>query len=69
MGLNVHTVAFRPDPYKPICRLVRDYHDLDWDLGQDSNYTPRFPPAHNQGAGEVVPACWAIALETPMAGS
>jgi hypothetical protein len=43
MGLNVHTVQFKPELYKPVCRLVRDYHGFDWDVGGDTNYAPRFP--------------------------
>lgn len=42
MGLNGHTVLFRPELYKPICRLVRDYHSLEWDVGMDTHYAPRF---------------------------
>jgi len=58
MGLNVHTVAFRPELYKPVCRLVRDYHGLDWDLGQDSSYAPRFPLARNQVDWEELYGGW-----------
>src|SRR4051794_11268686 len=32
MGLNVHSVVFKPDVYKPVCRLLRDYHPVVWDL-------------------------------------
>jgi len=48
MGLNVHSVAFKPEIYKPVCRLLRDYHPLDWDLGDDTSSTPPFPLARNQ---------------------
>jgi len=47
MGLCVHTVMFKPDLYKPICRLVRDYHGFEWDVGDDSSYAPKFPLARN----------------------
>jgi hypothetical protein len=47
MGLNVHTYQFRPDLYAPVCRLVRDYHNLHWDIGQDSDYSPQFPLSRN----------------------
>jgi len=47
MGLNVHTVAFKPDLYKPICRLLRDYHPIDWDFGSDSSRPTTFPLAAN----------------------
>lgn len=47
IGLNVHTVQFRPDLYRPVTRLVRDYHGFSWDVGADSDYIPRFPFARN----------------------
>ena len=34
MGLNVHSIGFKPELYKPVCRLVRDYHPMVWDLGR-----------------------------------
>lgn len=58
MGLNVHTVLFKPELYKPVCRLLRDYHGLDWDLGQDTNYAPRFPFARNQVNWEELYGGW-----------
>ncbi len=48
MGLNVHTVQFKPDLYKPICRLLRDYHPLDWDTGEDTSHATTFPLAANR---------------------
>lgn len=52
IGLCVHTVQFRPALYRPVCDLVRDYHDLRWDLGDatgqaDTAYATRFPFARN----------------------
>src|SRR4051812_7340786 len=47
MGLNVHTVQFRPELYKPVCRLVRDYHPVHWDLGDDTARALAFPMAAN----------------------
>lgn len=47
MGLNTHTVGFKPDLYKPICRLIRDYHPVIWDVGDDTNFATRFPMARN----------------------
>jgi hypothetical protein len=29
IGINGHTVQFKPDRYQPGCRLVRDYHPVD----------------------------------------
>src|SRR5579871_1023301 len=48
MGLNGHTVLFKPELYRPVGQLVRDYHGLDWDVGDDTSYTPRFPMSRNQ---------------------
>lgn len=48
IGLNVHTVQFRPDLYRPICRLVRDYHPTHWDTGDDSARPTTFPIAANK---------------------
>jgi serine/threonine-protein kinase ATR len=47
MGLNVHTVLFKPELYHRLIRLVRDYHGFKWDVGDDSSYTPQFPMARN----------------------
>jgi serine/threonine-protein kinase ATR len=48
MGMCVHTVQFKPELYKPVCRLVRDYHGLEWDLGDETNFWPVFPFARNR---------------------
>ncbi|HYE20363.1 MAG TPA: hypothetical protein VEA69_18090 [Tepidisphaeraceae bacterium] len=48
MGLNVHTVQFKPDLYKPVCRHLRDYHPLDWDTGKDTSRPTAFPFAANR---------------------
>jgi len=47
IGLNGHTVQFKPDLYQPIGKLVRDYHPVEWDLGPDSSKLPPFPFAKN----------------------
>jgi hypothetical protein len=47
MGLNGHTVQFRPQLYRPIASHVRDYHPAEWDLGRDSDHIPSFPFARN----------------------
>lgn len=47
IGLNVHTVLFKPELYRPVCRLLRDYHGFDWDVGADTDYAPRFPLSRN----------------------
>lgn len=58
MGINGHTVQFKPDLYAPICDLVRDYHPVEWDLGQDSDYEPPFPFARNRVNWEAVYGSW-----------
>src|SRR5690349_16549502 len=48
MGLNVHTVQFKPDLYAPVCRLLRDYHPMGWDLiNDDPARRTTFPMAAN----------------------
>ena len=47
IGLNVHTVQFKPELYAPVTRVVRDYHPINWDVGNDTSYAPQFPRARN----------------------
>ena len=47
MGINGHTVQFRPQLYRSIAGLVRDYHPVEWDLGQDSEFVTSLPMARN----------------------
>jgi hypothetical protein len=47
MGINGHTVQFRPQLYRPIASRVRDYHPVEWDLGQDSEFVTVLPMARN----------------------
>lgn len=47
IGLNVHTVLFKPDLYRPVANLLRDYHGLDWDLGNSPANATTFPRAKN----------------------
>ena len=58
MGLCVHTVQFKSDLYKPICLHVRDYHGLNWDLGDDTDFRPMFPLARNQVNWETLYGDW-----------
>src|SRR4051794_14214921 len=48
IGLNVHTVQFKPELYQPVTKRLRDYHPFDWDVGNETDYYPRFPFARNQ---------------------
>ena len=48
MGVNGH-FQFKPELYKQTCRLVRNYHNLNWDF-KDRNVSvlPKFPMAVNK---------------------
>ncbi len=54
MGLNVHTVQFKTELYKPVTRRLRDYHGFKWDVGDDTDYYPRFPFAQSRRLGDDV---------------
>lgn len=58
IGLNVHTVQFRPELYRPVARLVRDYHGFGWDVGEETDYYPRFPFARNRVDWETLYGGW-----------
>jgi serine/threonine-protein kinase ATR len=58
VGVNGHTVLFRPELYRPVARLVRDYHPMDWDLGADTSSAPPFPKAANGVDWEQVYGSW-----------
>jgi hypothetical protein len=47
IGINGHTVQFKPELYQPVCRLARDYHPVEWDLGKNTSELPPFPQASN----------------------
>ena len=48
MGLNVHTVQFKTELYKPVTRLLRDYHGFKWDVGDETDFRTTFPFARNR---------------------
>jgi hypothetical protein len=58
MGINGHTIQFKPELYKSVCRLVRDYHPVEWDLGNDSAYVTTFPSARNRVDWSKVYGSW-----------
>ncbi len=58
IGINGHTIAFKPELYRPVCGLVRDYHPVDWDLGSDSAELPGFPFAKNGVNWQQVYGSW-----------
>src|SRR5271165_6489949 len=47
VGINGHTVQFKPGLYQPVCRLARDYHPVEWDLDGNTAELPPFPLAKN----------------------
>jgi hypothetical protein len=65
IGINGHTVQFKPEIYQPVCRLVRDYHPVEWDLDKNTWALPPFPMAKNgvdwsQVYGSWRAQCWNI---------
>lgn len=58
VGLCGHTVNFKPDLYGPVCRWVRDYHPVDWDLAKDTSVLPEWPFAKNRVSWEKVYGSW-----------
>ncbi len=58
MGINGHTIQFRPELYAKVCRKARDYHSFEWDMGKDTDFVPRFPEARNRVNWEVVYGSW-----------
>lgn len=58
MGVNGHTVQFKPELYKEVCRKVRDYHPIEWDLGKDSDFKTTFPEARNRVNWDQVYGSW-----------
>jgi hypothetical protein len=58
MGINGHTVQFRPELYAPVANRVRDYHPVEWDLGKESDSIPPFPSARNGVNWQSVYGSW-----------
>jgi hypothetical protein len=58
IGVNGHTVQFKPELYSKVCRKVRDYHPIEWDLGRDSDFALRFPEARNRVNWDQVYGSW-----------
>ena len=58
VGLNGHTVQFKPELYKPVCRIVRDYHPVSWDLEKETQVLPDWPFAKNRVSWEKVYGSW-----------
>src|SRR4030095_1219380 len=49
---------FKPDLYRPVCGLVRDYHPVEWDLGENTAELPMFPFAKNRVDWSRVYGSW-----------
>ncbi len=58
VGLCGHTVQFKPELYAPVCRVVRDYHPVQWDLDKDTSVLPNWPFAKNQVPWDQVYGSW-----------
>jgi hypothetical protein len=58
LGVCGHTILFRPELYAPVCTLVRDYHPVDWDLGDETDQLPEWPLAKNQVDWNAVYGAW-----------
>jgi hypothetical protein len=58
IGINGHTVQFKPQLYQPVCRLARDYHPVEWDLGPNTAELPPFPLAKNRVDWSQVYGSW-----------
>ena len=58
IGLNGHTVQFKPELYQPVCRLVRDYHPVSWDLEKATSTPAPFPLAKNKVDWNQVYGSW-----------
>lgn len=58
VGLCGHTVQFKPELYAPVCRVVRDYHPMKWDLSGDTSVLPDWPFARNRVSWEKVYGSW-----------
>jgi hypothetical protein len=58
IGLNGHTIQFKPDLYEAVCHLVRDYHPVSWDLATNTAEQPPFPFAKNRVDWNHVYGSW-----------
>ena len=65
MGINGHTIQFKPLLYASACRSVRDYHPMEWDTGADTFDDKDEPQIHGSSGltrqGRPKPAFHAVA--------
>ena len=56
MGINGNISIFRPELYAKTCRLIRDYHNGEWDYGDSPANETRYPlTATEHLPGQVFP--------------
>lgn len=48
IGMNTHTVQMKPELYKPVTSLLRNYHPVEWDLSDNPSNVAEFPWARNR---------------------
>ncbi len=58
IGINGHTVQFKPDLYRSVAGLVRDYHPVEWDLAEETSVLPDLPFAKNRVDWNQVYGSW-----------
>ena len=58
IGLNVHTVQFKPELYTRVARVLRNYHPVKWDFGEDTSAATTFPMAANRVDWGRMYGCW-----------
>jgi hypothetical protein len=58
IGINGHTVQFKPELYRPVSGVVRDYHPVEWDLAKETSVLPAFPFAKNKVDWSHVYGSW-----------
>jgi len=56
MGINGH-FTFRPALYRPLARLVRNYHNMDWDVARPGD-RPTFPLCVNRVDWKALYGSW-----------
>lgn len=61
IGINGHTIQFKPDLYKPVATQVRDYHPFSWDVGEETDFATTFPFARNRVDWGSVYGSWKAA--------
>ncbi len=61
IGINTHTVQFKPDLYRPVASLIRNYHPVAWDLGDHLTAAPHFPMTENGVSWKELYGTWKAA--------